>query len=791
MSSASYLGPLGLDGYVKDFDEEGYEDATLLDDATLDMLTKEMKMKSGHARKLLKYLESQGILAIEEKAKVLDKPSSATYLEEIELARYAEAMDEEGYEEIENLKGVTAQNLIDEVKGMKRGHAKKIVRFVEEKLRPEEEPNKTSVKEEVPPNLPALQNVSSMAIFRSHSAMMSANAHAALVAKHMQKHPELKWHAFMSHMQAEGGDCVMAIDMHLSPRGWVLWTDQSPNADVTLEGMKNGVRESLVYVLYCTKSVFQRPFVRLELLEAVKQKKPILMLYEEDNRRAKFTFDAKTGVPPGFQSITAELLRNHCAIPWERRPHLRKATIELIETRIVETVTGSGVGLKPLNVSAEEIVAAEKCCFDNVKKEEKPKETVSNTTSETKSKKESATSEKKKESDENSLLTEDDSWKGNKTFDTEPNIVPSKNGMLISPVNAKGTRSKWQNACTGLYRATDQIVNGKCLYYHIGERRYLYYSDTYHNWLTTNDNSMFSKGMGYLRTRSKNISDPSDGLKIMELYDNSVWVDSGARVTSLSGGDLRIQMEKRAAEERSVKQLARGVLISGIVGKGTRKANQDKLNQKYFADLNSWRNGRYNLYIGEKSDSFLFYNNKYENWVITNKYDAFANGVGYARSGSVHSTNPANLTWEIYDTSWEKAPGATSTLLSTMESDTALKDRLRRRTVAKSKTEIVLKGFSYEYDGKYVQDPHLMIDGRTVYSKDGKKFVYYTTIYNNWLVTNARSNFIKGAGLFRTAGKTHDFYPPSTLTWEVYDYSLKKWVNRSGVTLTHVESAEE
>jgi len=49
--------------YVAAFDDEGFEDATLLDDANLDMLTNEMKMKSGHARKLLKYLEKQGILA--------------------------------------------------------------------------------------------------------------------------------------------------------------------------------------------------------------------------------------------------------------------------------------------------------------------------------------------------------------------------------------------------------------------------------------------------------------------------------------------------------------------------------------------------------------------------------------------------------------------------------------------------------------------------------------------------------------------------------------------------------
>eukprot|EP00940_MAST-03C_sp_MAST-3C-sp2_P003506 g3506.t1 len=351
MSSASYLTPLGLGNYVAYFDDEGFEDPQLLDDVKGEAeLEKEMSMKSKDAKILWRWLAEQGIVDAPPPPPKLEKKStSKDYLVHIGLEQYASKLDEEGFEDIESLVGMDWREIADI--GLKKGHARKLQRLVEKEsvTTPEDEdPNAHLCPEpEVSTKTKSFKPVDAIELY-------------------MSAHPDIKWHGFMSHMQSEGGDAVMAIDLEMSARGWKLWTDQSTGTDVTLEGMKRGVRQSAIYVIYLTKSCLTRPFVRLELLEAVKAKKPILALYEEDRRRACFQFDAETGVPKNFHPITKELLANHSAISWERRPHLRKATVDLIEQRILETLTKTGVGCKVLKVSAESIIAAEKCCMDVV-----------------------------------------------------------------------------------------------------------------------------------------------------------------------------------------------------------------------------------------------------------------------------------------------------------------------------------------------------------------------------------------------------------------------------------------
>ena len=45
--------------------------------------------------------------------------------------------------------------------------------------------------------------------------------------------------------------------------------------------MKAGVRESGCFVLFLTQDVFKRPFVLMEIAEAIKAGKPILLIHEE------------------------------------------------------------------------------------------------------------------------------------------------------------------------------------------------------------------------------------------------------------------------------------------------------------------------------------------------------------------------------------------------------------------------------------------------------------------------------------------------------------------------------
>ena len=55
-------------------------------------------------------------------------------------------------------------------------------------------------------------------------------------------------------------------------------------AQLTLEGMKRGVRDSDVFLLLATQNVLSRWFCQQELLTAIDEGTPIQLLVEEDPR---------------------------------------------------------------------------------------------------------------------------------------------------------------------------------------------------------------------------------------------------------------------------------------------------------------------------------------------------------------------------------------------------------------------------------------------------------------------------------------------------------------------------
>ena len=70
-----------------------------------------------------------------------------------------------------------------------------------------------------------------------------------------------------------------------------MWDGRgSPGAyiDVTKEGMTRGVRDSAIFILVLSKSVFTRPFCRLEIVTALEARKPFVTLHETDARFGKF-----------------------------------------------------------------------------------------------------------------------------------------------------------------------------------------------------------------------------------------------------------------------------------------------------------------------------------------------------------------------------------------------------------------------------------------------------------------------------------------------------------------------
>lgn len=156
---------------------------------------------------------------------------------------------------------------------------------------------------------------------------------------------------------------MSGLHLLLERAGATSWYDNQMR-DLTAAGMANGVRDSDVFVLFLTEGVFARPFVRYELLEAVKADKQVLLLHEEDERRGAFDFDTTSGVPDEVQRVTCELLRGMQSLPWRRLRHEQRSLLDEIVRRRCAGELQTFCAACP-DVSAHEIqIAAERAHAD-------------------------------------------------------------------------------------------------------------------------------------------------------------------------------------------------------------------------------------------------------------------------------------------------------------------------------------------------------------------------------------------------------------------------------------------
>lgn len=138
--------------------------------------------------------------------------------------------------------------------------------------------------------------------------------------------PGYQWHFFLSHAQASGGDQMGILNSQLTDRGFKVWYDQTAK-DVTESGMKYGVTHSRCFLLFLSKGVLERPFVRLEIETALANNSKTLLLKEDDPRKGAFDFSKELeGVPEDILN----LVRAHNAIPFQRVHYLQLAMLEQI-----------------------------------------------------------------------------------------------------------------------------------------------------------------------------------------------------------------------------------------------------------------------------------------------------------------------------------------------------------------------------------------------------------------------------------------------------------------------------
>ena len=163
--------------------------------------------------------------------------------------------------------------------------------------------------------------------------------------------PELKFHFFLSHKQANGGNAVAWLEAKFDKCGLISWYDNMVQ-DRSEAGMMAGVRDSAVFVLFLTEGTTERLYVQLEIREAFRLQKPIVMIEETDDRFGKPDYakesklvthtDQATGLPIVNEKQLAWLFSEVTAIPVRRQAHELSGFMAEVERQTGVAIAGGG-----------------------------------------------------------------------------------------------------------------------------------------------------------------------------------------------------------------------------------------------------------------------------------------------------------------------------------------------------------------------------------------------------------------------------------------------------------------
>ena len=108
------------------------------------------------------------------------------------------------------------------------------------------------------------------------------------------------WDFFLSHVQAEGGIAMRALQGKLEARGRSCWLDRSQAP--TSANIARDVPRCRVFLLYLTRSIFTRKWCLFEVLCALRARLPIVLLLER-RRSVPLADLADTDVPALLASM--------------------------------------------------------------------------------------------------------------------------------------------------------------------------------------------------------------------------------------------------------------------------------------------------------------------------------------------------------------------------------------------------------------------------------------------------------------------------------------------------------
>jgi len=157
--------------------------------------------------------------------------------------------------------------------------------------------------------------------------------------KHKQKIEAVGLDGFVSYSQSDAQDAVGLLYLLLESRGFDIWFDQH-QYDISVSGMSRGILSSRVFIIFLSKSYFQRVFTIFELETALTLKKEIIVIWEGDERHGGYgNFKSYMEACPEKYRTT---LFEKEAFKFERRKHLQEAQLNIISERISQTPKSAG-----------------------------------------------------------------------------------------------------------------------------------------------------------------------------------------------------------------------------------------------------------------------------------------------------------------------------------------------------------------------------------------------------------------------------------------------------------------
>jgi serine/threonine protein kinase len=136
----------------------------------------------------------------------------------------------------------------------------------------------------------------------------------------------MKFHLFVSHIQTEAAGDVGTLCRRFEKMGLHCWRDMD-QADLTEAGMRAGVKDSDVFVLFLTNSVLSSPWCIKEITWAVEFERPILIIAEQEERFYPFDID-RWRTNCCSKRSGGGYKKGHLRVPYERCPAVIKHLVE-------------------------------------------------------------------------------------------------------------------------------------------------------------------------------------------------------------------------------------------------------------------------------------------------------------------------------------------------------------------------------------------------------------------------------------------------------------------------------